>query len=729
MPRLALLGGDDAGRRARELRMATAKSGSRERLAIAWAEAELGSWDDDLDGLIWSAWMEQFKTTIDFLWEIANLLRDDFKRGKYQDVILPFTVLRRLDQVLAPTREAVLKENAKLERLGIREEQRDPMLREVSRHAFYNVSRFNFERLVVEHTALEANLAEYLAGYSKNVRDLLEKFNFENTLEKLIEAELLFKVVEEFKNADLHPSTVPNHGMGYIFEELIRRFNEALDENPGEHFTPREVGALMTELLVAHDPDALKQEYLIRTVCDPCCGTGGLLQIAKQRLKKINKQIDVFVFGQEVNPETWAIAVADFLVGSEDGRDAKNIKFGSVLSNEDKDLTEQRFHYQLANPPYGKKWKKDEEKVKAEHRLGEAGRFGAGIPKVTDGQFLFIQHMLNRMKDPDEGGGRVAIISNGSPLFSGDAGGAESEIRRWILENDWLDAVVGLPEDLFYNTGIKTYVWILTNKKPKNRVGKVQLIDATGREFWEPLSKSLGKKRRKLTDTHIAKIREIYEAHKEGPYSQIHPVEAFGYRKITIDLPLKRSFEVTDERESMLRTDKAFVSLAVKYEGEEDPQDALLAALDTLRGKFWNDQTAFLPELETALTAKGVEVTAPLKKAILANIGQPDPDAVAATDEKGKRLYDPELRNSERVPLGEDVEEFFKLEVKPFVEEAVLVKSIKDAKDKGIGKKGFEINFNRFFFKYSLPRPLDEVETDLANLEEEIAALVEEVTA
>jgi len=664
--------------------------------------------------------MEQFKTTIDFLWDIANLLRDDFKRSKYQDVVLPFTVLRRLDQVLEPTRGAVLKANAKLDRLGIREEQRDPMLREASGYAFYNVSRFNFERLVVEHTALEANLAEYLAGYSKNVRDLLEKFNFVNTLEKLIEAELLFKVVEEFKNADLHPSTVPNHGMGYIFEDLIRRFNEALDENPGEHFTPREVGALMTELLVAHDPAALKQEHLIRTVCDPCCGTGGLLQIAKQRLKKINKQIDVFVFGQEVNPETWAIAVADFLVGSEDGRDAKNIKFGSVLSNEDKDLKEQRFHYQLANPPYGKKWKKDEEKVKAEHRLGEAGRFGAGVPKVTDGQFLFIQHMLNRMKDLSEGGGRVAIISNGAPLFSGDAGGSESEIRRWILENDWLDAVVGLPEDLFYNTGIKTYVWILTNKKPKNRVRKVQLIDATGREFWEPLEKkSLGKKRRELTDAHIAKIREIYETHQDGPYSQIHPVAAFGYRKITIDLPLRRSFEVTDERVAMLRTDKAFVSLAVSYEGEADPQDALLAALDTLRPQFWNDQAEFIPELEDALARNGVDVTATLKKAILANIGQPDPDAVPALDEKGKPLYDPELRNSERVPLGEDVEEFFKTEVKPFVDEAVLVRSIKDAKDKGIGKKGFEINFNRFFFKYSPPRPLDEVESDLANLEEE----------
>ena len=705
------------------------KSGSAERLGIAWAETELGSLGPDADGQIWSAWMEQFKTTIDFLWEIANLLRDDFKRGKYQDVILPFTVLRRLDQVLEPTRPAVLKENAKLEKLGIREEQRDPRLRGASRHAFYNVSRFNFERLVVEHTALEANLAEYLAGYSKNVRDLLEKFNFENTLEKLIEAELLFKVVEEFKNADLHPSTVPNHGMGYIFEELIRRFNEALDENPGEHFTPREVGALMTELLVAHDPEALKQEYLIRTVCDPCCGTGGLLQIAKQRLKKINKQVDVFLFGQEVNPETWAIAVADFLVGSEDGRDAKNIKFGSVLSNEDKALKEQRFHYQLANPPYGKKWKKDEEKVKAEYRLGDAGRFGAGIPKVTDGQFLFIQHMLNRMKDPAEGGGRVAIISNGSPLFSGDAGGMESEIRRWILENDWLDAIVGLPEDLFYNTGIKTYVWILTNTKPKNRVRKVQLIDAAGPEFSEPLDKSLGKKRRKLTDDHIAAIREIYTAHEDGPYSQIHPVEAFGYRKITIDLPLRRSFEVTDERVAMLRTNRAFVSLAVKYDGEEDPQDALLAALDSMRGKCWKDQAEFLPDLEDALSANGVAVTVALKKAILSNIGQPDPDAIAALDDRGEPLYDPELRNSERVPLGVDVEEFFKFEVKPFVEDAVIVTSIKDAKDKGIGKKGFEINFDRFFFKYSPPRPLDEIEADLVSLEREIAALVDEVTA
>jgi type I restriction enzyme M protein len=670
--------------------------------------------------------MEQFKITIDFLWDIANLLRDDFKRGKYQDVILPFTVLRRLDQVLEPTRNAVLMENAKLEKLKIKEDKRFDRLCLASKHAFYNTSRFNFERLIDEHTKLETNLDRYLAGYSENVRDLLAKFNFQNTIDKLVEANLLFRVVEEFKNADLHPDRVPNHGMGYIFEELIRRFNEALDENPGEHFTPREVGELMIELLVADDEDVLNQEHLIRKLGDPCCGTGGLLNIGKQRLLKINENLDVFLFGQEVNPETWAICKADFLIGSEDGRDADNIKFGSVLANDQHE--NQRFHYQLANPPYGKKWTKDEDDVKAEAKNGSAGRFHAGVPRTTDGQFLFIQHMLERMKPAEEGGGRVAVISNGSPLFAGDAGGQESEIRRWILENNWLEAIIALPEDLFYNTNIRTFVWVLTNKRLEKREDFVQLIDATSEEFWVPLSRSLGKKRRELKDEHIAKIRALYENPENNEFSQLHPVEDFGYRKITIDLPLKRSFEVTDERVAMLRTHKAFVSLAIKTD-EDDPQDGLLAALATMSGQFWNDQADFVLALDAKLEEAKLEVTAPLKKAILATIGQPDPDAVPAKDEKGKPLYDPELRNTERVPLGRDVADYFEKEVKPFVPEAVLVKSIKDKKDKQVGVKGFEINFNRFFFKYAPPRPLAIVESELADLEAEIAALVEEVTA
>lgn len=671
--------------------------------------------------------MDQFDDKINFLWEIAQLLRDDFKRGKYQDVILPFTVLRRLDQVLDPTRQKVLEENARLAKVGIKEEARDERLCRASGYAFYNTSRFNFERLLDDHTKIEVNLDRYIAGYSENVRDLLARFNFENTREKLVEAGLLFKVVEEFKYADLHPDRVPNHAMGYIFEELIRRFNEALDENPGEHFTPREVGALMAELLIASDIETLQEEKLIRRLSDPCCGTGGLLNIAKKRLLSINDQLDIYLFGQEVNPETYAICKADFLIASEDGRDAKNIKFGSILSNEHPDLKALSFHYQLANPPYGKKWKKDEEAVKAEAAEGDNGRFFAGTPRTTDGQFLFLQHMIRRMRSKQEGGGRITIITNSSPLFSGDAGGAESEIRRFILESDLLEAIIALPEDLFYNTNIKTFVWVLSNHKVADRTEKVQLIDATSSAFWSPLGRSLGKKRRELTDEHIEKIRQIYVDFEDGEFSQIHDVSAFGYRKISVQRPLRKNFEVTDERIARLRTAKAFVSINVEASGE-DALAILLEALEDLRGERWVDQTLFAERLDELLEGKGIEITKALRKAILWGLGEHDEEAVPAK-EGSKLLLDPELETGERVPLNDDVVSHFEREIKPHVPDAVLNKSFKDKKDGDVGRVGFEINFNRFFFRYTQPRPLRDIEEDLRGLEGEIVAMVEAVVA
>jgi type I restriction enzyme M protein len=672
-------------------------------------------------------WMDQFDDKIDFLWEIAQLLRDDFKRGKYQDVVLPFTVLRRLDQVLEPTRQKVLAEDRRLEQIGINEEARDERLCRASGYAFYNTSKFNFARLLDDYPKIEANVKRYVEGYSENVRDLLAKFNFENTLDKLVEAGLLFKVVEEFKHADLHPDRVPNHAMGYIFEDLIRRFNEALDENPGEHFTPREIGALMAELLIVSDVAALKQERLIRRLSDPCCGTGGLLNIAKKRLLKINHQLDIYLFGQEVNPETYAICKADFLMASEDGRDAKNIKFGSVLSNEHPDLKGQSFHYQLANPPYGKKWKKDEDEVKTEAAQGDRGRFGAGTPRTTDGQFLFIQHMIKRMKPKEEGGGRVAVITNGSPLFSGDAGGNESDIRRFILENDLLEAIIALPEDLFYNTNIRTFVWVLSNHKEEDRENQVQLIDATSRDFWTPLDKSLGKKRRELADEHIAKIRQLYADGGDSEFSQMHDISDFGYRKISIQRPLRKNFEVTDERVARLRTAKAFTSLNVEAAGEDSPA-TLLHALDDLRGERWMDQALFIEALDKLFESKKITVRDPLRKAILWGLGEHDDEAIPAKDAK-KLLFDPELETGERVPLGEDVVAYFEREVKPHVPDAVLKKSFKDKQDGELGKVGYEINFNRFFFHYSPPRRLESIEQDLKTLEEQIAEMVEAVVA
>ncbi len=399
-----------------------------------------------------------------FLWSVADLIRDTFKRGKYQDVILPFTVLRRLDCVLGPTKPKVLATAAKFKG---KLENPDGLLRKASGFAFYNTSLYDFDKLAGDAPHLAANLRNFIAGFSPNMKEMLDKFDFDNTITKLDEAGLLFQVLERFKNVDLHPDVVPNAMMGTIFEELIRKFNEALNENPGEHFTPRDVVHLMVDLLIAGDEERIRKPHVTLTIYDCCCGSGGMLTIGKDHVQRINPAADIHLFGQEVNPETFAVCKSDLFMKSSDGRDAENILFGSVLSN-DRHCAH-RFDYLIANPPYGKDWKRDEAAVDDEHERGDRGRFGAGLPRISDGQLLFLQNMLWHMKAPADGGSRVAFIMNGSPLFTGDAGGGESEIRRWILENDWLEALIALPEQLFYNTGIATYVWVLTNRKRPER--------------------------------------------------------------------------------------------------------------------------------------------------------------------------------------------------------------------------------------------------------------------
>src|SRR5436309_2389387 len=459
---------------------------------------------------------------VSFLWGVADLIRDTFKRGKYQDVILPLTVLRRLDCVLADTKEKVLAKRAELRDRKL--ENLDPQLRKIAGFSFYNTSRYDFEKLLADAPHLAANLSNYTAGFSQNMREVLEKFDFDNTLSKLDEAGLLFQVLERFKNVDLHPDKIDNPTMGTIFEELIRRFNEALNENPGEHFTPRDVVHLMVDLMLAGDETEIRAKKAIRTVYDPCCGSGGMLMITKEHItvglrkngallrQPINREAEIHLFGQEVNPETWAVSKSDLFMKDPTGRDADSIAFGSVLSNDRH--AGQSFDYLIANPPYGKDWKRDEEAVTAEHERGAAGRFGPGLPRISDGQLLFLLHMLAHAKEPKEGGSRIAIIMNGSPLFTGDAGSGESEIRRFILENDLLEALVALPEQLFYNTGIATYVWVLSNRKAPPRRGKVQLIDATS--FWTPMRKSLGDKRREIPPERAQDILKILAEFKDG---------------------------------------------------------------------------------------------------------------------------------------------------------------------------------------------------------------------
>ena len=697
---------------------------------------------------------------VSFLWGVADLIRDTFKRGKYQDVILPLTVLRRLDCVLADTKEKVLGKQAELR--GKKLENLDPQLRKIAGFAFYNTSRYDFEKLLADAPHLAANLRNYIAGFSPNMREVLEKFDFDNTISKLDEAGLLFQVLERFKNVDLHPDRIDNPTMGTIFEELIRKFNEALNENPGEHFTPRDVVHLMVDLMLAGDEREIRAKRAIRTVYDPCCGSGGMLMITKEHitvgLRKngellrpaINKDAEIHLFGQEVNPETWAVSKSDLFMKDPTGRDADNIAYGSTLSNDRH--SGQTFDYLIANPPYGKDWKRDEDAVRAEHERGAAGRFGPGLPRISDGQLLFLLHMLAHAKDPGEGGSRIAIIMNGSPLFTGDAGSGESEIRRFLLEHDLLEALIALPEQLFYNTGIATYVWVVTNRKPPGRKGKVQLIDATS--FWAPMRKSLGDKRREiplersqdilkiLSNFQDGETRKVAKDGKEAEVvvSRIFPTTHFGFRKITVERPLRLSFQASAERCARLEDERGFQALGrskkkgaagTKEEAEGRAlQGAIRKLLRALPGKLIKDREEVERALDAAAKKAGVKLPAPVRKAILSALSERDETATVCRDKDGNPEPDPdpELRDTESVPLAESIEAFFEREVRPHVPDAWIDTSRRDPKDGQVGLVGYEINFNRYFYRYTPPRPLEEIEGEIRGIEQDILRMLAEVT-
>jgi type I restriction enzyme M protein len=695
---------------------------------------------------------------VSFIWGVADLIRDTFKRGKYQDVILPLTVLRRLDCVLAPTKTKVLGVQA---RYKGKIENLEPQLRRASGFAFYNTSRYDFEKLLADAPHIAQNLRNYIAGFSPNMREVLEKFDFDNTIAKLDEAGLLFQVVQRFGDpkVNLHPDAIDNFTMGTVFEELIRKFNEALNENPGEHFTPRDVVHLMVDLLLAGDERRLRKQGVVLSVYDPCCGSGGMLTIAKEHItvgerregtlydEAVNPGADVHLFGQEVNPETFAICKSDLFMKSQDGRDAENIVFGTTLSNDRHAGT--AFDYLIANPPYGKDWKRDEAAVRAEHDRGAAGRFGPGLPRISDGQLLFLLHMLAHAKVPKQGGSRVAIIMNGSPLFTGDAGSGESEIRRFILENDLLEALIALPEQLFYNTGIATYVWVLSNRKRPERRGKVQLIDATA--FWTLLRRSLGAKRREIPFEKKEDILRILQNFEEGEtrrlpqnggerevvVSRIYPTTHFGFRKITVERPLRLDFQAAPERIARLENQRAFRNLAVsKKKGAAKARDeeagrkqqaAIRALLEGLPDRLYLDRPAFEEELDRAAREAGIKLAAPVKKAILSALAERNEKARICRDTDGNPEPDPELRDSESIPLSEDVEAFFEREVKPHVPDAWIDTSRRDPQDGEVGIVGYEINFNRYFYEYRPPRPLEEIEADIQKVEKEIVAMLRQV--
>lgn len=681
---------------------------------------------------------------VSFLWGVADLIRDTFKRGKYQDVILPLTVLRRLDCVLAGTKERVLGKQAELK--GKKLENLDPQLRRIAGFAFYNTSRYDFEKLLADAPHLAANLRNYIAGFSPNMREVLEKFDFDNTISKLDEAGLLFQVLERFKNVELHPDKIDNPTMGTIFEELIRKFNEALNENPGEHFTPRDVVHLMVDLMLAGDEKEIRAKKAIRTVYDPCCGSGGMLMITKEHitvgLRKngdilrpaINKDAEIHLFGQEVNPETWAISRSDLFMKDPTGRDADNIAYGSTLSNDRH--AGQSFDYLIANPPYGKDWKRDEDAVRTEHERGTAGRFAPGLPRISDGQLLFLLHMLAHARSPKDGGSRIAIIMNGSPLFTGDAGSGESEIRRFVLENDLLEALIALPEQLFYNTGIATYVWVVTNRKVPGRKGKVQLVDATS--FWVPMRKSLGDKRREIPLERSQEILRILADFKDGEFSKIFPTTHFGFRKITVERPLKLNFQAGAERIARLEEEKGFQGLAQSKKkgaagakemaGGRALQEAIRKLLRGLPGTLVKDRDEFERLLEAAGKKSGVKFPVPARKAILSALSERDESAAICRDKDGNPEPDPELRDTESVPLAERVEVFFEREVKPHVPDAWIDTSKRDPRDDKVGLVGYEINFNRYFYRYTPPRPLEEIENEIKGIEQDILRMLGEVT-
>jgi type I restriction enzyme M protein len=668
-----------------------------------------------------------FTEKANFLWSIADLIRDVFRRSKYQDVILPLTVLRRIDCVLEPTKNEVLMAHAKYKG---QIPNLDPILRKASGYVFYNTSPYTFERLVEDPNNLASNLLAYINAFSENMREVIEKFDFRNTIAKLDESGLLFLVMERYKNIDLHPDKVDNHEMGTIFEELIRRFNEALDENPGEHFTPREVIHLMVKLLVGPENGKLKQNYRVIKVADPACGSGGMLTIAKERLLEHNPTLQVHIYGQEINPETFAMCKSDLYMKSADGKDAENIVFGSSLSREGNPT--ERFDYQLANPPYGKEWKMDEVDVKAEASKPN-GRFSAGLPRISDGQMLFLQHMLSRMNSPEHGGGRVAIVMNGSPLFTGDAGSGESEIRRWILENDWLETIIALPEQLFYNTGIATYIWALNNCKPEKRRGKVQLIDASN--IWTSMRKSLGDKRREITPAQIEAIYEEYNQYEENEKSKIFDSDDFGYRKVTIEQPLRLDFQISPERLVRLKESSLFVGLAQSKKKDQQAklledddgrkrQEQILSMLAQMSEELYFNRTTFEQDLDSACRKNGLKLEAPIRKIILAALSEHNDTAAICLDKEGLPEPDPDLRDTENIPLKENIDEYFEREVKQHIPDAWINTSLIDPKDGKVGRVGYEINFNRFFYVYQPPRPLKEIESEIKTLQNEINELL-----
>ena len=695
-----------------------------------------------------------------FIWSICNLLRGPYKRNEYRKVILPLTVLRRFDCLLEPTKAQVLAEHPKIKVKP--ETVVRSLLEKITGRPFYNLSRLDIPRLLDDPNQLAPNLNAYINGYSKNVREIIERFAFDQQIARMSERNLLYEVVKKFTAVDLSPERVDNVQMGYVFEELIRIGAEQSNEEAGEHFTPREVIRLMVNLLLNPEKD-LRKSHVVKTIYDPACGTGGMLSVAEKYIRDLNSEANPHLFGQDWNDESWAVCKADMLIK---GEDADNIILGDTFTRDgfDRDAEggKRTFDYMLANPPFGVEWKQQRKYIQREAEMyGYEGRFGAGLPRINDGSLLFLQHMLAKMRTPEDGGSRIGIVFNGSPLFTGDAGSGESNIRQWIIENDWLEAVAALPGQLFYNTGISTYIWVLTNRKESRRKGKVQLIDA--RRFFVKMPTSLGNKRNKLGDpvdrpsepNQIGEVTRIFGNFEDGEtrdFTEEDPITKgpvgktrvvgkvfdnaeFGFHKITVERPLRLNFQATAERIARLETERGFVRLAMSNKKNEKARLEQIAVGEKRQAKIrevlaefaarrgdtiYKDRKAFLTDLREVDRAAKARFRSPELKTVLEALGARDETAEICLDRHGNPEPDPKLRDTERVPLTESIQAYFEHEVLPHVPDAWI--------DETKTKVGYEIPLNRHFYQHEPPRPLEVIEADIKALERDILYLLGDVT-
>ena len=672
--------------------------------------------------------MSNFQEKSTFIWSIADLLRGTYKRNEYQKVILPFTVLKRFDSVLKHSKEDVLKIVEQYKDQLSLEDMRLPLKNilydeDGNNIEFYNISKFDFDTLLKDPEHIEENLQYYIENFSPNVQDILDNFNIKNEIERLSKANLLLLIMKKFSETtvDLSPKAVTNHEMGMIFEELIRKFSETSNEEAGEHFTPRDIVKLMTSLIFINESVIEKTNKII-SIYDPACGTGGMLTSCKEFLISHNDTLTIQLYGQEINEEIYAICKSDMLIK---GDNSGNIKGPTSTLSHDQ-LPNNTFNYMISNPPYGRDWELDKEIVDNEfENKGFDGRYGAGLPRKNDGQLLFIQHMISKMKKDEKS--RIAVITNGSPLFTGDAGSGESNIRKWILENDYLETLIALPGELFFNTGIKTYIWILTNQKQPERINKVQLIDAT--EEYEKIRKNLGNKRNTITNKHIQKIKEYYNTLENTEKIKIFDTQDFGYTKVVVERPLQRNYQVCDERLDNLYSIPAFKKLAesknknpLEKEQEEkegkQKQQEIINSLKTIGNTKYTNWDDFETKVKQVLDKYDFIKPATIKQIIL-KLSEYDETATIVTDKKGNPKPDTELRDTEKIPLKKDINEYFKEEVTPYYPQAWM--------DRKKDKIGYEINFTQYFYTYTPPRPLEEIEKDIEQITQEIRELIGDI--